>query len=68
MHNLLRTAVDYEMVGELLGAVEEEVGEWEAHYQALAAEHSTGSPVAAFWLSRLATSRSLLQGMRLEIS
>lgn len=68
MHNLLRTAVDYELVPDLLGAFETETNAWQTHYESLSQTYPDFSPVADFWLRRLASSRRLLQEIRVEIA
>jgi TorA maturation chaperone TorD len=67
MHNLIRTAVDYELVDELLSMVEEETSGWEEFYNSTKQQAPELQPTMDFWLSRINKTRSLLREMRVEI-
>ena len=67
MHNLFRTAVDYELLDELLNMIQAESSGWQNYYSGLIEKEPILKPVADFWLSRISNNQSLLVEMRMEI-
>ncbi len=68
LHNLLRTAVDYELIDDLLLEMENEIEGWAAYYENTVKSLPELVPVADFWLRRIESSKKLIREMRLEIA
>lgn len=65
--NLIRTAVDYELVSELLSVLENETASWEKFYHTLAADSPVFAPFLKFWEQRIQSSHAMLHTMVKEI-
>lgn len=62
LSNLLRNAAEYELVDQLISALEALVTQQQQSYAALSAELA-GGPYATHWQTRIATTKTILKAM-----
>lgn len=64
--NLLRSAAQYDGVDAIMGALQEQVGQWRAFFAAVAADNPSMMEVAAAWQTRQSATLDLLERVRIS--